>query len=72
MDHDFVAATQIRHVQKHEPDFRDEFWQQVPDMRPTIGREPKATNLRCIFDHANKRVYHSPGCDHAYNWEAED
>lgn len=69
MDHDFTAATQIRHVKKVEPDFRDNFWRQVPDMRPTVGREPRATANRCIFDTQAKRVYHGPGCTHTVDWD---
>jgi hypothetical protein len=72
MDHDFIQATQIRHLKKQEPDFRDEFWQQVPDMRSTVAREYPATFTRCRFDHAAKKVYHAPGCDHKVGWDDED
>ena len=69
MDHDFIQATQIRQVKKREPDFRDEFWQQVPDMRNTVPREYPATFNRCRFDVSNKKVYHSPGCEHVTGWD---
>lgn len=54
-----------RQVKPPEPDFRSEFWQQVPDMRPTAPRAVPATMKICRFDHANKRVLHiRPGCPH--------
>lgn len=71
MDHDFIQATQIRHLKKQEPDFRDEFWMNVPDMRSTVARERPATFNRCVFDHAAKKVYHYPGCDHKTGWDDE-
>ena len=54
-----------RDVTPKKPDFRSEFWQQVPDMRPTVKREVPATYNTCRFDTASKRVYHiRGGCPH--------
>lgn len=72
MHDEFLAASQIRRVQPRKPDFRDNFWQQVPDMRPTVAREARATFNRCIFDHAAKKVYHYPGCEHQTGWNDDD
>jgi hypothetical protein len=65
---DPLAPMRVAKEQVHVPDFRDKFWAQVPDMRPTVRREPKATVNACRFDHANKRVYHYPGCEHNVGW----
>jgi hypothetical protein len=53
-----------RTPKQEPPDFRNEFWRQVPDMRSTVDRETPATLNRCVFDTANKRVYHGANCPH--------
>lgn len=54
-----------RQSQEEKPDFRSEFWRQVPDMRPTTARETPATLNICRFDPVNKRVLHvRGGCPH--------
>jgi hypothetical protein len=54
-----------RDVTPQKPDFRSEFWAQLPDMRPTVKREPPATFRTCRFDPQNKRVLHlRGGCPH--------
>lgn len=72
MDHDFIQASQIRYLKKREPDFRDEFWQQLPDMRSTAPREYPATLNKCVFDRGNKKVYHQRGCEHNYEKPSDD
>lgn len=47
------------------PEHIKAFWSNVPDMRPTTGREVPATYNICRFDPQNKRVLHiRPGCPH--------
>lgn len=54
-----------RDATPQKPDFRSEFWAQVPDMRPTYKRTAPATNNTCRFMPAEKRVYHvRGGCPH--------
>ncbi len=56
---------QPRDTTPKKPDFRDAFWAQVPDMRPTAKPERMATNLACRFDPQQKRVLHlRGGCIH--------
>lgn len=61
----YSAVPQPKKIEPVVQDFRDNFWRQVPDMRPTVGRTPLATHDRCIFDHGARRVYHRPNCEHA-------
>lgn len=46
------------------PDFRNNFWRQVPDMRPNTPYETPATLERCVFDTTNRRAYHGRKCPH--------
>lgn len=49
------------------PDFRSEFYRQLPDMRPTMPRRSPvpATARVCRFDPQAKRVWHiRGGCPH--------
>jgi hypothetical protein len=47
-----------------EPDFRREFWQQSPDMRPTEGREPMATVYVCKYLNGRHERPIAPWCPH--------
>lgn len=51
---------------QQKPDFRSEFWEQVPNMRSNVGRETPATTNRCIFvvDNGQRRAYHGRKCPH--------
>lgn len=54
-----------RQPQPETPAHIKAFWAQVPDMRPTAGRERMATANVCRFDPQNKRVWHiRGGCPH--------
>ena len=64
MSRDPYEVIQPQKIEVREPDFRDNFWQQVPNMRPTVPVKRPATFRRCIFDTTNKRVYHYKGCEH--------
>lgn len=64
-DRDPLDVPQPFERKEEKPDFRREFWAQVPDMRPTTGRETPATLRTCRFDPQNKRVLHiRGGCPH--------
>lgn len=47
------------------PDHIKAFWSQVPDMRPTQGRERMATTNVCRFNPQTKQALHvRGGCPH--------
>ena len=72
MDDEFIRAYQIKRVSPPQHDFRSEFWQQVPDMRPTVEREVPATFNRCVFDVNKRRVYHGNNCPHKPEGHSDD
>ncbi len=58
-----------RDATPQKPDFRQEFYRQLPDMRPTRGREAQVT-FACRFNTQTKQVLHVRGfCPH---FEGED
>lgn len=64
MHRDPFDIPQPRQVKEEKPDFRREFWAQVPDMRPTAPRQAPAT-FACRFNPQTKQVLHVRGfCPH--------
>lgn len=47
-----------------QPDFRDEFWSQSPDMRPTEARQRPGTFRVCRYTDGHHEVPRRPWCPH--------
>lgn len=58
---DFPRPYQPR-PQQH--DFRDEFWERVPDMRSTEARQALATFRVCRYIDGHHEVPRKPWCPH--------
>lgn len=66
LDDPYAPVQPFETQPQEKPDFRGEFWEQVPNMRSNVPREVPATNNRCIFvvDNGARRAYHGPKCPH--------
>lgn len=67
---DPLSVAQPFRPRKQEPDFRNDFWRQVPDMRPQEGRENPGTVYICRYLNGRHEMPPKPWCPH-YNQEDE-
>lgn len=63
MDSGFVIPQPVV-PKKVEPDFRNEFWREAPDMRPTRGRDRMATMYVCKYVNGRHEMPVAPWCPH--------
>lgn len=54
---------------QQQPDFRREFYQELPDMRTTVDKPVPATMMVCAYDHGVHEMPPKPWCPH---FEHED
>jgi hypothetical protein len=55
--------------QEKKPDFRNEFWREMPDMRPNRGHDRIATLKVCRYENGRHESPPKPWCPH---FETED
>ena len=65
---DFYIPTPVV-PKKQEPDFRNNFWRESPDMRPNRGHDRMATVYTCTYLNGRHESPPQPWCPH---FKAED
>lgn len=58
----FIPQPYVKQEQK--PDFRREFWQEAPDMRPTRGHDRMATLYVCRYENGRHEMPTKQWCPH--------
>lgn len=66
---DFLIPTPIV-PKKQEPDFRVNFYREMPDMRPNRGPDRMATVLTCVYTNGRHEMPPKSWCPH-FNVEDE-